>query len=174
MRNNSNKFIFICSLIIIFSLISGCNLVGFREFKDDTEFLTTEECIENRIKRYIASYPNEKEHYSLETIVYSFENCNQCIIIFNTPDTTLWMYILDKIEKQKNILYIYNYSETISLYDEWKNIGDYKYKVANLTDDLSEYKNNDIDIERICYFQYGKQYESYFLLLDETLKKDEI
>lgn len=167
MRKN---FVLIIFIILVVSIIPGCNLISVNELKNDTAFSTVEECIENRIERYITSYPDEKERYSLETIVYNYENENQFIEIFNAPDTTLWMYILDKIDNDGTISYVYNYSETISLYDEWKIIRDYKYRVVNSIEDLSKYNVYVNSVEQITYFQYGKQYESYLLLIDETKK----
>lgn len=154
-------------IIFLFFTATYC-ILNNGKTKEEIAFNTTEECIENKVSQYIENLPDKKEHYLYSKIIYSYENDLQYIEIFNSPDTTVWIYILNKINNEGKIMYKYDYSETIMLYEKWKDVKNYKYKIVDSKEEVNDYKNEITKTTKITYSQYGKKYTKYLLFFDKN------
>lgn len=164
-KSTSEIFRLLCiGAIIITVLLAAYYLVfvnNSENIKEPSEFMSAEDCLNDRINLYLDIYPDEKERYSYDTKIYFYENEDQYIEMFNSPDTTVWFYVIDKVNYNGRIMYKYNYSETIMLNDKWQNIDNYRFRVVD--SELELYNNDTVSQTKINFWQYGKKYTKYLL-----------
>lgn len=156
------NFCIVAIIVTLFLTVIYIFVTDSNNEKKPSEFATVEECLQDRINMYVVVYPEEKDRYSYLTKIYSYENDKQYVEIFNSPDTTVWFYILDKISSDGKISYRYNYSESIMLNDEWQSVKNYKFKISDSEMKLDNREDTIIQT-KINFIQYNKKYGKYLL-----------
>lgn len=120
-------------------------------------FPTTYECI---TVRHGNRYPPSHE---IDKIIFEYENDRQALVLYNSPDGTFWNCHMLKIQRFGNTYYLTRRFDTIEshmyltpgLNDEWKNMGNFRYRAVKDEDDIPNYYGKEPEVIEISYYLYN-------------------
>lgn len=150
-----------------FDIVS--NLMQNEERQKEEKYYTLEECLNSKINSNKDLSSSSKDYYELSKIIYSYENDNQCVVFYNSVDSTIWMYIIDKNLNDDVINYSVNFYQTVSFFgDSWENCKEYYFNVVKDANSNKEYKGYIPTVTKIDYEKNAEHHEGYFLFIDAS------
>lgn len=161
--------IFVISILFL-SLLSNEKIMGVFFQHEETPYETPRKCIEACIENCLERYPDENpDYYNFKSSIYVYENDNQYIELINAYNDRIWCYILDKEFDGEKTTYKYNYSATVSLYDDWSVCTkDYYFKVVENPQSIEKYNGKEPIVTHIKFRQYNEDSEGYLLFVDDS------
>ena len=176
-KNKTLKAIILISLAFIISVVI-VRLISFTAIKSivntrdpismaDTQYTSIEDALDGVVAfRNTTDVPEDNE---ISRIIYTYENNNQYLVMYNSVNGKIWAYLFDKSIENGETLYRYNFSATIILHDTWSDlIPNFYIKTVENKDDIDMYEGIEPIVTKIEYVYVDKEYEEYLLLIDRN------
>lgn len=132
--------------VIIFADIYFSKVID-KDYYRNTKpsFSTIEECVSEEIDYYKHSPGDDYElpYYDCAKMLYQHEFNNQIAVFFQSTDSTVWFYVIEKSVDDGVTVYKLIHSETVFLYSEdWQEYGSLKYRCTEKFPDETIDKNS--------------------------------
>lgn len=108
--------------------------------KTKPSFSTVEECIDEEISHYEYVFGDDYDlsHFDCLKVLFKDEFDNQTALFFQSTDSTVWLYVIEKSVNNDETEYKLIHSETVFLYHEdWQEYGNFKFSCSEKIPDKS-------------------------------------
>lgn len=117
--------------VIIFAGMYFSKVIDKDYYKNTKpSFSTIEECVSEEIDYYehLPGDDYELPYYDCAKMLYQHEYNNQIVVFFQSTDSTVWLYVIEKSVNDGETVYKLIHSETVFLYSEdWQEYDNFKY-----------------------------------------------